>query len=185
MHGSMGGGRKPDQSGSLSRAVQAPLAYPTNLRGRRIARPRSSPGSGLLPRRGRALPMLSDSSSATAGGAAAALVLAASASHVASTGRVELGGRAVGVALRAIRALRDSHHQVTHARAVTDAGLGVRLVTRCCSAPKAVTPREVLHRAKRGSLSESAAWAPNRHSRVGAVSGLFPRSRGVRGPRSE
>ena len=31
MHGSMGGGRKPDQSGSLSRAVQAPLAYPTNL----------------------------------------------------------------------------------------------------------------------------------------------------------
>ena len=50
-------------------------------------------------------------------------------------GRVELGGRAVGVALRAIRPLRDSHHQVTHAHAVTDAGLGVRLVTRCCSAP--------------------------------------------------
>ncbi len=79
-------------------------------------------------------PPLSDSSSATAGAEAVALVLAASA-HVASTGRVELGGRAVGVALRAIRPLRDSHHQVTHAHAVTDAGLGVRLVTRCCSAP--------------------------------------------------
>ena len=31
MHGSMGGGRKPDQSGSHSRTVQAPLAYPTIL----------------------------------------------------------------------------------------------------------------------------------------------------------
>jgi len=31
MHGSMGGGRKPSQSGSLSRTARAPLAYPTNL----------------------------------------------------------------------------------------------------------------------------------------------------------
>jgi hypothetical protein len=30
-HGSMGGGRKPDQSGSHSRTDQAPPAYPTNL----------------------------------------------------------------------------------------------------------------------------------------------------------
>ncbi len=31
MHGSMGGGRKPGQSGSHSRTAQAPPAYPTNL----------------------------------------------------------------------------------------------------------------------------------------------------------
>lgn len=31
MHGSMGGGRKPDQSGSHRRTAQAPPAYPTNL----------------------------------------------------------------------------------------------------------------------------------------------------------
>jgi hypothetical protein len=31
MHGSMGGGRKPSQSGSHSRAARAPLAYPTIL----------------------------------------------------------------------------------------------------------------------------------------------------------
>jgi hypothetical protein len=59
-----------------------------------------------MPREGTALPRLSDGSGTTAGAAAAALVLAASA-HVASTGRVELGGGAVGVALRAIRAMRD------------------------------------------------------------------------------
>jgi hypothetical protein len=44
-----------------------------------------------------------DTGSATAGGAATALVLATS-RHVASTGRFELGGEAVEVAVRAIRA---------------------------------------------------------------------------------
>ena len=34
MHGSMGGGRKPGQSGSHSRTAQAPPAYPTMLPGR-------------------------------------------------------------------------------------------------------------------------------------------------------
>jgi hypothetical protein len=50
---------------------------------------------------------LSDSSSATAGAAAAVPVLAAS-PRVASTGRVELGGGAVGVPFRVIRALQDA-----------------------------------------------------------------------------
>jgi hypothetical protein len=50
-----------------------------------------------------AWPSLSESGSVTAGGAAAALVLATS-RRLASTGRFELGGDAVVVAVRAIRA---------------------------------------------------------------------------------
>jgi hypothetical protein len=73
--------------------------------------------------------LLSDTGSATAVGVAAALVLATS-GHVASTGRLELGGRTIVVAVLAIRALQRSRRRDRDAPDEGRAGVGRRGVRR-------------------------------------------------------
>ena len=67
-------------------------------------------------------PPLSATGSATVGGAAAALVLATS-GHVAGNGRFELGGGAVVVAVRAIRASQEARRSGRTALGGANAGL--------------------------------------------------------------